>query len=300
MQTARSIRLRSSATRPSMNAAPMPPAPPMSSGARSRTCSHRSHSASSPRQQQRPLMAPAASADRLSAGSPRGMHEATDAQQTPPPPDDERHRANADQATQIQQSIARIHEACQAPALAPAEYRVLFDVMAQEITANGLQGAQTLVNITQRAREFGLDIKRDDLRFIYDVVSESDPWFEQGTSASSFCRPVPQLRRRALPQPGPEPFGRRARSDRSVVFGAPATAVGNRARGRIRGRARSRPRRSSKPLRAGGSAAQRASSGGASKRGVSTWSSSREASSGDRRMPTRRTKARARTSFRAS
>ncbi|MBA2125751.1 NYN domain-containing protein [Hyphomicrobium methylovorum] len=92
-----------------------------------------------------------------------------------------------DQATQIQQSIARIHEACQAPALAPAEYRVLFDVMAQELTANGLQGAQTLVNITQRAREFGLDIKRDDLRFIYDVVSESDPWFEQGSSAGLFA-----------------------------------------------------------------------------------------------------------------
>jgi hypothetical protein len=92
-----------------------------------------------------------------------------------------------DQATQIQQSIARIHEACQAPALAPAEYRVLFDAMAQEITANGLQGAQTLVSITQRAREFGLDIKRDDLRFIYDVISESDPWFEQGTSAGLFA-----------------------------------------------------------------------------------------------------------------
>jgi hypothetical protein len=107
-------------------------------------------------------------------------------QQTPPPPVTATPR-NADQATQIQQSIARIHEACQAPALAPAEYRVLFDVMSQEITASGLQGAQTLVNITQRAREFGLDIKRDDLRFIYDVVSESDPWFEQGTSAGLFA-----------------------------------------------------------------------------------------------------------------
>jgi len=107
-------------------------------------------------------------------------------QQTPPPPVTTGPRG-ADQATQIQQSIARIHEACQAPALAPAEYRVLFDVMSQEITSNGLQGAQTLVNITQRAREFGLDIKRDDLRFIYDVVSESDPWFEQGTSASLFA-----------------------------------------------------------------------------------------------------------------
>ena len=93
----------------------------------------------------------------------------------------------SDQATQIQQSIARIHEACQAPALAPAEYRVLFDVMAQEITSNGLQGAQTLASITQRSREFGLDIKRDDLRFIFEVVSEPDPWFEQGASANLFA-----------------------------------------------------------------------------------------------------------------
>lgn len=93
----------------------------------------------------------------------------------------------ADQATQIQQSIARIHEACQAPALAPAEYRVLFEVMAREISANGLQGAQTLGNITQRAREFGLEVKRDDLRFILEVVSESDPWFEQGASANLFA-----------------------------------------------------------------------------------------------------------------
>ena len=93
----------------------------------------------------------------------------------------------ADQATQIQQSIAKIHDACQAPALAPAEYRVLFDVMAQEISGNGLQGAQTLGNIAARAREFGLDLKREDLRFILDVVSESDPWFEQGASANLFA-----------------------------------------------------------------------------------------------------------------
>ena len=63
----------------------------------------------------------------------------------------------------------------------------MFDVMAQEISANGLQGAQTLGNITQRAREFGLDLKRDDLRFILEVVSESDPWFEQGASANLFA-----------------------------------------------------------------------------------------------------------------
>ena len=110
--------------------------------------------------------------------------EAPRASAPPPMPPAPR---TADQATQIQQSIARIHDACQAPALAPAEYRVLFEVMAQEITANGLQGTQTLVNVTQRAREFGLDLKRDDLRFILEVVSESDPWFEQGASANLFA-----------------------------------------------------------------------------------------------------------------
>ncbi len=113
-----------------------------------------------------------------------------DMQRAAPPPAQAPQAAaprSAEQATQIQHSIARIHEACQAPALAPAEYRVMFDVMAQEITANGLQGAQTLANVTQRAREFGLDLKREDLRFILDVVSESDPWFEQGASANLFA-----------------------------------------------------------------------------------------------------------------
>ena len=94
---------------------------------------------------------------------------------------------SADQATQIQQSIARIHEACQAPALAPPSTAFCSTSCRRRSRANGLQGAQTLVNITQRAREFGLDIKRDDLRFIYDVVSETDPWFEQGTSAGLFA-----------------------------------------------------------------------------------------------------------------
>jgi hypothetical protein len=105
----------------------------------------------------------------------------------PPPPMAPAAPRSGDQAAQIQQSIARIHDACQAPALAPAEYRVLFDIMAQEIGANGLQGSQTLANLTQRAREFGLDLKRDDLRFILEVVSESDPWFEQGVSANLFA-----------------------------------------------------------------------------------------------------------------
>jgi len=87
----------------------------------------------------------------------------------------------------IQQSIARIQEACQAPPLAPPEYRLLFEIMAKEINDNDLIGAQTLTNITQRAQERGLDVRRDDVRFVLEVVSEADPWFEQGASANLFA-----------------------------------------------------------------------------------------------------------------
>ena len=59
--------------------------------------------------------------------------------------------------------------------------------MAQEITANGLTGSQTLVNIGKRAHDVGIEVRRDDVRFILDVVSEADPWFEQGASASLFA-----------------------------------------------------------------------------------------------------------------
>jgi hypothetical protein len=90
-------------------------------------------------------------------------------------------------STAIQQSIARIHEACQAPPMSPHEYRVLFEVMATEISENDLIGAQTLANITQRAQEKGLDVRRDDVRFVLEVVSEADPWFEQGASANLFA-----------------------------------------------------------------------------------------------------------------
>jgi hypothetical protein len=87
----------------------------------------------------------------------------------------------------IQQSIARIHEACQAPPLSPPEYRALFEVMALEINENNLLGAQTIQNVLRRAQEYGLELRRDDVRFVMDVVSEADPWFEQGASANLFA-----------------------------------------------------------------------------------------------------------------
>ena len=106
--------------------------------------------------------------------------------QAAPPPVPQASR-QTDVATAIQQSIARIHDACQAPPLSPPEYRALFEVMAKEITEAGLQGAQTLNNIAVRAGEIGVKLAADDIRFVWDVVSEADPWFEQGASPSLFA-----------------------------------------------------------------------------------------------------------------
>jgi len=136
-------------------------------------------------QAERGPLAPA-QPDTLSGQPGRPRSEPPRAQQpqqqsrTSPPP-------RGEGPTAIQQSIARIHEACQAPTLSPPDYRALFDVMAQEISANGLAGSQTLANIVKRAQDFGIEIRRDDARFVLDVVSEADPWFDQGASASLFA-----------------------------------------------------------------------------------------------------------------
>ena len=90
-------------------------------------------------------------------------------------------------AAAIQASITRIHDACQAPPLSPPDYRALFDAMAGEISENGLQGAQTLTNVYAQTQSLGLTVTRDDIRFIMEVVSEADPWFEQGASANLFA-----------------------------------------------------------------------------------------------------------------
>ena len=93
----------------------------------------------------------------------------------------------ADMAAAIQASISRIHEACQAPPLSPPDYRALFDAISSEISENGLQGSQTLASIHSRTQQLGLNVTRDDIRFVMEVISEADPWFEQGASANLFA-----------------------------------------------------------------------------------------------------------------
>ncbi len=87
----------------------------------------------------------------------------------------------------LQQAIGRIQEACQAPPLSPPEYSTVFEMIASEINEHGLNGNQTLTNIGARAASARVNIHPSDIRFVLDVVSEPDPWFEQGASASLFA-----------------------------------------------------------------------------------------------------------------
>src|SRR5262249_4433432 len=151
------------------------------------------------RQHERTGQAPAkagerpAGPERLGAGrgapepQPLPATRATPAPARPAAPPQEAPATATPASAAIQQSIARIQDACQAPTLAPHEYRLLFELMAEEINENDLIGAQTLANITQRAHERGLEVRRDDVRFILEVVSEADPWFEQGASPNLFA-----------------------------------------------------------------------------------------------------------------
>lgn len=127
--------------------------------------------------------APATAQEPKARSEPALSRPAAAPQQTKPA----REAGPASSTDLLQQSIARIHEACQAPPISPPEYRALFNVLAQEISENQLQGVKTLENVVGRAKELGIDIDRDDVRFVLDVVSEADPWFENGASAKLFA-----------------------------------------------------------------------------------------------------------------
>ena len=88
----------------------------------------------------------------------------------------------------LQNSIARIHAACEAPPFSPPEYRAIFSILEQEIFENQLQGVKTLQNVVLRAGDIGLKISSDDARYVLDAVTEGDPWLEQGVSANLFAQ----------------------------------------------------------------------------------------------------------------
>ena len=58
---------------------------------------------------------------------------------------------------------------------------MLFEVMAEEINTNGLLVHRRSAT-SGYVRGDGSRVRRDDVRFVLEVVSEPDPWFEQGAS----------------------------------------------------------------------------------------------------------------------
>ncbi|MGI9378364.1 MAG: NYN domain-containing protein [Methyloligellaceae bacterium] len=92
-----------------------------------------------------------------------------------------------DRGISLQDSISRIHQASKAPPLAPPDYALIFNLLAQELTENGLSGAQTINNIVTRAAQHQKMFRHEDIQFVLDAVSEADPWFEQGASAELFA-----------------------------------------------------------------------------------------------------------------
>ncbi len=87
----------------------------------------------------------------------------------------------------IRDTISRVHEYTHVPALAPSEYQIMFEVIADELGEVGLKGRQTSFNISSRARIESVELSPEDAQFVLDIISEADPWFEKGISPPLFA-----------------------------------------------------------------------------------------------------------------
>lgn len=124
-----------------------------------------------------PVPSPSAS----SASTTPSSATATGVQMSPEAPGSDTHSA------EIQRSITRILEASQVPAIWWKDYRAIFEELAAEIKQKQLQGVQTIANVVQRLKLRSVKARHEDIRFILDVVSEPDPWFEKEVSANIFA-----------------------------------------------------------------------------------------------------------------
>jgi hypothetical protein len=94
----------------------------------------------------------------------------------------------ASRLAELQQSITRIYEACQAPPLPPSEYQLLFTLIAVELRENGYAPDRTATAVVNRAQEAGLGLAQKDVAFVLKAVDEIDPWLENSHSAPALAR----------------------------------------------------------------------------------------------------------------
>lgn len=88
----------------------------------------------------------------------------------------------------LQRSITRIYEACQAPPLPPSEYQVLFALIATEVRENGFAPDRSAEAVVKRASESGLKLAAKDVTFVIEAVDEVDPWLEHTRSPAAVAR----------------------------------------------------------------------------------------------------------------
>ena len=105
-----------------------------------------------------------------------------------PAPARSKEQGSTGRLAELQRSITRIYEACQAPPLPPSEYQVLFALIAAEVRENGFTPERTAAAVVTRATEAGLKLSAKDVSFVIEAVDEVDPWLEHTRSPSAVAR----------------------------------------------------------------------------------------------------------------
>jgi hypothetical protein len=95
---------------------------------------------------------------------------------------------NTGRLAELQRSITRIYEACQAPPLPPSEYQLLFTLIAAEVREKGFTPNSSAEAVIMRAGAAGLKLSPQDVTFIINAVDEVDPWLEHTRSPAAVAR----------------------------------------------------------------------------------------------------------------
>lgn len=97
-------------------------------------------------------------------------------------------QSNSSKIADLQRSITRIYDACQAPPLPPSEYQLLFTLIASEVRERGFRPETTAEAVVIRAEDAGLKLSVKDVSFVLDAVDEIDPWLERTQSPAAVAR----------------------------------------------------------------------------------------------------------------
>jgi hypothetical protein len=142
--------------------------------------------AEQPPQQPAPPPAPAAVTGSASVGR---LHHRPQAETAPVRPvEPQTANGGNGRLAELQRSITRIYEACQAPPLPPSEYQLLFTLIAAEVRENGFAPERSAQAVVTRAAAAGLKLSLKDVSFVLNAVDEVDPWLEHTRSPSAVAR----------------------------------------------------------------------------------------------------------------